>query len=558
MPGSELGRKGKNPKPRKRIVIDPVTAQWVRQIFEWFVLHSWSLKEIAKELTRRNVPKDHRSSTPGWHPDYVRGILEKPKYVGLWEWGKKTNRRDPFSGQISQESRPLSEVAQWTRSRPHLRIVDDEIFAKAQAKLDQASEDWARYRNEKGHLQGSRKGSAPPKHLLQSIIKCGKCGSTFHVLGDFGKRMGCSGYPRGLCTNRMQLSRSIAQERILQVIGHHLLANPIWVDQVVAEEDEARLRQQQQQVPAEVGELERGIAQDQQAIRRLTAAIETSDEDVELLADRLRERRRSLRLREERLAALKSIDTRPASRSTREQIMSELGRLNEVLQDGGPDANVALRNLVGGQIVVHEREQAGRKRRYYVGNCRLAIRLHADSVNSRTTCQAVDAGSTPVEVEIEFRSPPPWARFADAVKERVDRLENYALISQELGCTEKWAAKALAYWYHSRGLSVPDLRFRSIKRKERRLAEEICNAVATLWDQGVPIQDIAKRLGVSRDVVRQAVAHNYSVLGERPPDGRHRRKAVNQARRNNCVSASTSVAAEPSSELSILNIGMMP
>jgi len=107
----------------------------VVRIFYWFVQDRRSIRWIAKELTRHNVPKDHRSSTPGWHHDYVRRVLSNRKYIGVWDWGERTNRRNPLTGQVTQEGRPAAESQTWTRQRPDLRIIEDETFEAAQAIL---------------------------------------------------------------------------------------------------------------------------------------------------------------------------------------------------------------------------------------------------------------------------------------------------------------------------------------------------------------------------------------------------------------------------------------
>ena len=62
-PGSEAGRRGRNAKPRKRVVVREDHARWVRRIFHWFVAERRSPAWIARELTRAGAPKDHRSTT---------------------------------------------------------------------------------------------------------------------------------------------------------------------------------------------------------------------------------------------------------------------------------------------------------------------------------------------------------------------------------------------------------------------------------------------------------------------------------------------------------------
>ena len=133
IPDSEKARRGRHPKPRKRVVIHEEHAAWVRRVFQWFVEEKKSLDWIARELTRLNAPKDHRATTPGWHHDYVKRLLRNEKYIGIWPWGRNTNVRNPLTGQIIQEQRPPEEAAKWVRERPHLRLIDDVTFFKAQA-----------------------------------------------------------------------------------------------------------------------------------------------------------------------------------------------------------------------------------------------------------------------------------------------------------------------------------------------------------------------------------------------------------------------------------------
>ena len=54
------------PKPKKGLKVYEDEAMWVRQAFDWFV-EGRSIGWIARELTRRGVPKGRRASTSGWH-----------------------------------------------------------------------------------------------------------------------------------------------------------------------------------------------------------------------------------------------------------------------------------------------------------------------------------------------------------------------------------------------------------------------------------------------------------------------------------------------------------
>src|SRR5260221_106865 len=102
IPWTELGRRGRHARPRMRVIINAEHAGWVRHIFIWFVVEDRSMDWIARELSRLNAPKDHRSTTAGWHHDYVRRVLRNEKYIGIWPWGRLTNVRNPLTGQIIQ------------------------------------------------------------------------------------------------------------------------------------------------------------------------------------------------------------------------------------------------------------------------------------------------------------------------------------------------------------------------------------------------------------------------------------------------------------------------
>jgi DNA invertase Pin-like site-specific DNA recombinase len=161
VPGSERGRKGRQPKPRMRVVVNEEHAAWVRRIFRWFTQDRKSLGWIARELTRSGAPKDRRSSRPGWHHDYVRRALRNRKYIGVWPWGRSTNVRNPLTGQVAQEARPEEEAERWVRERPELRLIDDATFFRAQALLDESEARWSQARKSDGRLAGSRAGAAP-------------------------------------------------------------------------------------------------------------------------------------------------------------------------------------------------------------------------------------------------------------------------------------------------------------------------------------------------------------------------------------------------------------
>ncbi len=228
VPGSEQGRRGRHAKPRKTYVICEETMPWVVRVFNWFVREKRSLRWITTELNRLSAPKDHRSTKPHWHHQYVARLLANQKYIGLWPWGQAKNVRDPSTGQVSQEFRADEDTKKWTRSFPQLQIIDTETWEAAQARLEKNRAEQEHRRKPDGRLRGSKTGNAQnhPRYLLSQTALCDACGVRLVVTGINGKYLICPNAIKGVCTCKTQLRRELAEEMILDVIGRKILTDP--------------------------------------------------------------------------------------------------------------------------------------------------------------------------------------------------------------------------------------------------------------------------------------------------------------------------------------------
>ena len=516
IPGSEHGRRGRRPRPRMRVVVDAGQAGWVRQIFAWFVDDGWSVNRIAKELTARSAPKDRRGTAAGWHPQAVRRVLRNEKYVGLWGWGKATNVRNPLTGQIAQEGRPADEVARWVRHRPDLRLVEDGVFARAQAVLDANEARWAAHRAAGGRLRGSKPAAVRPRHLLQGLVKCAACGGTFQVNGARGQYLGCGGYVRGNCPVKTRLPRRAAEAALLAAVGGRLAADPGWVEAVYQEAVRA-WEEAGRRAPDDRAATERELAAVDRKIARLVDAVEAG-EGAEV-AGRLRDRRREKKELELRLARHGPPAAAPAGPPTRDWVAEQVRDLGALLTAGGADAADALRRVVGGAVAVEEVAVPGRKRKALAGTFTLAAGSVLPDIAGGTAGRAE-------AVRVEFAADPPWAAVADAVKAAFDAGTDYRGIAVAVGCPYPWVAKALAWWHRQRGLAVPDGRTLKARLDRPTLAASLADAAKELWDADLPMGEIAGRLGCDRDTVTAAVRHWFEARSLAVPDGRARRKAV--------------------------------
>jgi hypothetical protein len=82
--GSKTTKRG---APANKAVIDPVQADWVLQIFRWFVEDLLSIQEIARRLNEMEAPLPARASLGYWCERLVHAVLENARYRGLWEYG---------------------------------------------------------------------------------------------------------------------------------------------------------------------------------------------------------------------------------------------------------------------------------------------------------------------------------------------------------------------------------------------------------------------------------------------------------------------------------------
>jgi DNA invertase Pin-like site-specific DNA recombinase len=229
-PVQENRIRGRNQTPKKRYVIDDEKAVWVRRIFNWYVNENRSLHWIAKELTRLDVPKDHRATTSLWRHTIVHRILSNRKYLGIWAWGQKRSERNPITGCIRCFQCSPEEVAQYTRQFPELRLIDDSQFAKAQDLLkNRQNLQW----RQNGKVRKNNRGQT--KYLLTSLIKCGDCGETFQVDGKKSQYIYCHHRRHGgTCECRTLLPRLLAEKRILQELSQKIPTNKQWIDAIHA------------------------------------------------------------------------------------------------------------------------------------------------------------------------------------------------------------------------------------------------------------------------------------------------------------------------------------
>jgi len=134
----------------KSLVIDSENGEWVRKIFEWFLIGERTI-DICRRLDKNKV-KPPRSDF--WNPTSVSNILRNEIYIGT----------DSMTDNSTDPNKP--KRLYYTDER--LRIIDNSSYDLTQRKLDETLKKKNQLTKVKNH-----------DVLLRGLIYCGDCGELY-------------------------------------------------------------------------------------------------------------------------------------------------------------------------------------------------------------------------------------------------------------------------------------------------------------------------------------------------------------------------------------------
>ena len=216
--GIAYGYKAVAGKPGER-TIDPDEAAVVRRICALYA-DGESPRGIAARLNAEGV------RGPGgraWADTMIRGhvvrgtgLLNNALYAGRIVWDKCSFVKDPTTGKRVARPRPPEE---WeTVEAEHLRIVDEETWARVKARQGEVRTEMAR--DSEGNALNAAHRS---KFLLSGLLVCGCCGANF-ILVD-RHNYGCSRHrSRGDCANGHKVARTDIEARVAEALRRQLMA----------------------------------------------------------------------------------------------------------------------------------------------------------------------------------------------------------------------------------------------------------------------------------------------------------------------------------------------
>ncbi len=213
------------------LVINEAEAAVIRRIYADYI-DGKSARSIAIALNKEGIPpprsgKGKKEKNNGkWSFSTISGnwkrgtgILNNKLYVGIRVWRRQQFIKDPETGKRQARLNPVDMLQR--KEVPHLRIIDDETWNAARARLEATRDNILSERQkEPGSLKIEQ--ARRPRYLLSGLLTCGCCGSGYIMMS--AKRYGCAAARNsGTCDNRKTIDRDAVEARVLNGLKTELM-----------------------------------------------------------------------------------------------------------------------------------------------------------------------------------------------------------------------------------------------------------------------------------------------------------------------------------------------
>lgn len=498
-------------------------AKIVRKIYGWFVQSRISMQEIVRRLNNDpDTPVGQRSLSGRWTMTVVRHILDNPRYRGQWCYGEFEAEFVASRDGIRKKRR---ETPLRTAVREDLRIIDDELWLKAQNLLQENSRRGGR------KWKGQERKRRP--RLLNGLFRCPVHEVPLRVTGAHGEMMccpRCMSLPSAERTLYSQLNRQMALEKVVGWIADRLNNCPDLVERVIlscqelassaenpCEEAAVSLKKQIEKISSKI-EFNQRNPGETEADQRETAAT---------LKDLRRQRARienEFRQLEIRLASPPRVPTREELCLLISDLKTQL--LLAVTKTDEEQFGIAreiVEAVTGGRI---DLIQCGERRAKH-GWLQAQFHSHlTEWLVGRTGNGVAAPESEQTLVRIDIRKPTEVERLSDEVYRLWNEGKLLKEIARQLGKNRNLISQAFQFWHESRNLPVPKHRSQPNRQKAQNLPERLVDQVMPLYKANLPMQEIATRIGHDKNIVTKAARIGCEREGIPYINGRTRRLKI--------------------------------
>ena len=268
-PVAAAAYRGRGPKPKRDVIVEACAARVVNEVFFRFAVAGESISAIVRWWQQHK----HRFPTLAktrMHHEHVRRILTNEKYIGTWRFGVTSTVYD--GNNRKKQSAARSDQTITVVRRPTLRIVDQELWDQAQARLAKLKVIYGM------KPQGKKRGPAEhyrlfyEKTLLGRLVHCRACGARMIVGRGGMKRLICPNHRVGTCRMSAGVPCAKAEEAILDLLSQLFQAYPDWL-KAVAAATRQKLEQLARAMPQELTAAQKQLDEIHQQAGNLTDAI---------------------------------------------------------------------------------------------------------------------------------------------------------------------------------------------------------------------------------------------------------------------------------------------
>ncbi len=432
----------------KEKVIDETTAPFVEEAFLLFVEKNFSPLKLARRFNDL-LAKGKKC----WEPRVIVQLLNRTTYMGIEVDNKSSKKVDPMTGAVTVIDLPPEE---WQRREvPHLRIVSDELFEKAQQRLKVCSEAFAPIEAKRAAKRGMNRTEVYPTLLIRP--DCADCQQPL-VLGRTGKYASffCSNgrnHGKG-CRLRTYKSVKILDDKILGFVRQHILTKEV-IETALAEANLSlveQARRPKQDTQPILEEMKRVKAARDRLVNLIDPDSEKEPEEkLDVLVDRLRQRERRLKELQQQLKDAKVRESAPQA-MTPVDVEAMLQDLHGLLTEDVALSAPILAKLTG-PIEVREGEASGRKIQPWIARFRPNIAAFIAEAGQRIDQEnhaawqfaAQEPGQSADFVEIIIDEVPQYERLAPEFKELRDKGNSVNSIAAAYGLIWSRVAEILHF-----------------------------------------------------------------------------------------------------------------
>jgi len=336
-----IDKKGRSRPEGYKTYINPHEAAVVKKIHQMYD-NGKSIIKIVNELNKQNIPSS-KNAKNGWGISVIHGILRNEKYVGIWTWGKMQNKRNPITGAARQVKRP---EPLFTATYDEMRILPQDLWDRVQARLKSVEKNWPAAENNGGFSK--KQGSYTkvyPKELLSGAMSCSVCGGAIgKVSGKGTGYYGCLNATRGGCTNKLLVSKKVAEPIILSEIVR-IISNADAL-QIILKKVEETVAKICATVPEDINLKKAELSKIEKMVQHFVSFI-AEGRSSKTIADSLFVSEQKMEVLTNELLVLESAQRKIFKAPPIEWIAERISNIKDVLEEKTEQSALLIRNLLG-------------------------------------------------------------------------------------------------------------------------------------------------------------------------------------------------------------------